>query len=1070
VTRFAIVLWLLAQTPQTPQTPAATPADPDADGVRAAVQQYFDAQAARDPDKAASFWSADANPRLTRETFVAMFGPPADEKYSLDIRSVEVRGSEARARVSWLRTRTETREGRTFTSRTSALNIETWRKERDTWKLLRDAPFADELADQYLALPEADRTKFLDQLPTADRAALRYAFSQRASMAITLRRDYLAGRALYERALQISREIGDKVGEANSLHNIGQADYILHEFPSAIDAFTKELAVGRETGDEGVAAGALYSLGMVAYTSGEYTSALGSFHDALALYEKREDGPSANRALISIGNIQYLQADYDGASASYRGAESLGISGQDPQGASLARSGLARVLAAQGDLASALDMYGRVLTDARDAAAADPRLGNNVATTLESIGEVHFRLGNTDQARSAFDEAKRLVDADPDFAGRLYSSLGLTELVAGRYDAALADYTESRARFVKAKDALSAGRAWIGVGFAQAAREKWDDAIAAYNSAIRELEGKDEDRGRAFLGLSLAQSGAGDNTAALESARQVLTIADALKHLDLSWRGNVRAGEALARLAKLDEARAAFESAIAVIDRLALDAPVDPDARAELNDSATAWAGLAVARAKAGDARGALIAAEARRAHVRRTHLAAFQSDIARGESDDERAAEQSLARDIVAARAQVKAESTAAHPDQGRLKKLLDQLTLLSARRADQQAQLYARLPELAEWRGLSMPSDVDVDALAPDSSTVAIEYVMTDDELLVLAVDRGDTGAQVTSATLSLKRHGLAEDVAAAMKPAVLQDAGEWRKAAEPLRRFLLAPIADKLRDRTTCIVVPDDVIWKVPIDALPDGDADLGARVHVTYATSFATLAMERRRPSAKGTSATTDALPARGAFVVAPAIADAVRAELALTQPGWKGPDAAASQARVDAAAKSYGEAAIVKSGIDATKATVRGLFADVDVIQLSAPVHLSGPTPLFSSVLLAGGDTGPPDASRWEVREWFAVDGRARVLVLDDASTLGAPGVGNAMDTLAWAAAAAGVSTIVVARWPPDAFSLDALEAAFHAELAKGAAPMAAWSAAIKAARDASNAPGGWAGLRLIGGG
>jgi hypothetical protein len=172
--------------------------------------------------------------------------------------------------------------------------------------------------------------------------------------------------------------------------------------------------------------------------------------------------------------------------------------------------------------------------------------------------------------------------------------------------------------------------------------------------------------------------------------------------------------------------------------------------------------------------------------------------------------------------------------------------------------------------------------------------------------------------------------------------------------------------------------------------------------------------------------------------------------------------------VEAAAKPYGDAAIVKSGADATKDAVRALLTGADVVQMSAPVHLSGPTPLFSSVLLAADDGGSPDASRWKVREWFAVDGRARVLVLDDASTLGAAGAGGAMDTLAWAAAAAGVSTIVVARWPPDAFSLDPLETAFHAELAKGAAPAAAWNAAIKAAREKSAAPAGWAGLRLNG--
>ena len=210
------------------------------------------------------------------------------------------------------------------------------------------------------------------------------------------------------------------------------------------------------------------------------------------------------------------------------------------------------------------------------------------------------------------------------------------------------------------------------------------------------------------------------------------------------------------------------------------------------------------------------------------------------------------------------------------------------------------------------------------------------------------------------------------------------------------------------------------------------------------------------------------PVRAAFVAAPAIADAIRAELALTQPGWKGPDAQASQARAEASSKRYGDAATVKSGTDATKPAIRALLADTDVVQLSAPVHMSGPTPLFSSVLLAGGDAGSPDASRWEAREWFAVDGRARVLVLDDASTFGAGGVGGAMDTLAWAAAAAGVSTLVIARWPPDAFSLDALETAFHVELAKGAAPAAAWRDAVKTAREKSPAPAGWAGLRFIG--
>ena len=79
----------LAQVPTSPAQVPSTPAQAqsaDEQAVRAAVQQYFDAQAARDPDRAASFWSAGANPRMTRDTFVALFGPPAEDVYTVEIR------------------------------------------------------------------------------------------------------------------------------------------------------------------------------------------------------------------------------------------------------------------------------------------------------------------------------------------------------------------------------------------------------------------------------------------------------------------------------------------------------------------------------------------------------------------------------------------------------------------------------------------------------------------------------------------------------------------------------------------------------------------------------------------------------------------------------------------------------------------------------------------------------------------------------------------------------------------------------------------------------------------------
>jgi hypothetical protein len=150
--------------------------------------------------------------------------------------------------------------------------------------------------------------------------------------------------------------------------------------------------------------------------------------------------------------------------------------------------------------------------------------------------------------------------------------------------------------------------------------------------------------------------------------------------------------------------------------------------------------------------------------------------------------------------------------------------------------------------------------------------------------------------------------------------------------------------------------------------------------------------------------------------------------------------------------------------------VRGLLDTSDIVHVVAPLQMSGATPLFSSLLLAGDADTPDNDGRWEAREWFNLNGRTRVLVAPDASTFGAAGISGAMDTFAWAAAAANISSLVIGRWPRDGFATDAFLAALHGQLAKGVPVGEAWRAAIVSARGKSGAaPAGWAGLRLLGG-
>lgn len=1073
--RIALVL-CVQQSP----VPPVPPVPPEEVELRARVQDYYDAQARKDGDAALAFWSAAANPRPTREAFVAVFGDGEDQ-FVVDIQGVTIQGAEARVRVNAVRTRVTTREGRTATSRTILRNSQRWRKEATGWKLLRDGPFVDEAAEEFINAPASERAALIDK-HRVDLRQIRHAISERATMAVTLGRDHQKGKALFELALEVSRAAGDRPGEANSLHNIAQAAYFLGNHATAVEFYGKELALGREVDNQEAVAAASFGLATVAYSRAEYTAALGFYRDALAVYEKQSHLSAMGRAIVSIGNVEYLQADYDTARASYRRALALLTEGLDTQGATFARSGLARVYVAQGDLVAGLDMYGQVLADARAGFAADPRTASNVAAALESIGEVYFRLGNTEAARTNVTEARKIADADVDAAGRLSGTLGLIELVAGRYDASLAAYTEMRTRYEKANKPEGVAQAWVGIGFSHAAREKFADAIAAYRTAIRmfEAQKQNEESARAWLGLSLAQSGAKEHVAALESAQKVRLIADVMKNDDLAWRGAVRVGEAFRKLDRIDDARQAFALAITAIDLLAAEAPINPDRRRQLDDSASAWTGLAMVLAATGDAPGALAAAEARRAHIRRVHVSGFQRDITRGASPEEIADEQTIVRELISTRAQLRAENNLRKPDAARLEKLQQQRTALLSRRQEQQAKLYARLPELEEWRALRQPAAAaDLRALVPDARTVIVEYLVGDEEILVLSVGRrrhggGEAGASeagdldIAATLVPANRRELADQIAEAMKPGPLADAAEWRELAEPLATTLIAPIAAALADRDRSIFIPDDLLWKVPFEALSAEDEALGQKTHVSYATSLATLAVQRRAAAAQPA-------PERVAagLAAAPVIPDVIRTQLMLAQPGWKEPDAAASLAMATALAKSYGDSAGLRTGDDATEAGTRALLEMVDVLHVAAPLQMAGATPLFSSVILGGSpdaSSGPENDGRWEAREWFRLTARARVLVLPDASSFGAAGAGGSMDAFAWAAAAAGVPSLIVGRWPAEGFAQDALLAAFHANMAKGLAPGEAWRRATAAAREKTGAaPSGWSGLRLIGG-
>ena len=362
----------------------------DEDVLRGLVQQYYDAQTKKDADKAAGFWSTAVNPRMSRESYLAVFSA-GDAEYRPEVQSLTIKGNEARLRVAVLVARTFVRNETTSVTRQTLLIAQLWRKEGTSWKLAREGPFAEDFADKLIAAAPEERARLMTENATELNSSLRYVLAQRASWAGGMMQ-YKKARDLFELTLAVARASKDRRSESETLQNIANAYYFMataqgaatpaEDFASATDFYNQRLSLAREMADEEATAASLLGLATVAYSRAEYTPALGFYREALAIYEKREEGTSIGRTLVSVGNVQFLQAEYDEAAASYQRALTLLVTGMDTQGATYARSGLARVFGAQGDLAAALQMYGQVLTDTRAAAAMDPRQTLSVVSVL----------------------------------------------------------------------------------------------------------------------------------------------------------------------------------------------------------------------------------------------------------------------------------------------------------------------------------------------------------------------------------------------------------------------------------------------------------------------------------------------------------------------------------------------------------------------------------------------------------------------------------------------------------------------------------------------------------------
>lgn len=858
--------------------------------------------------------------------------------------------------------------------------------------------------------------------------------------------EFLAALATVAEAISLGVDAGEPVEVARarltSMHPLGELgryDEALAAGDEARDAFLRH-------GEPTLAAYADVNLGIIRQNRDEPEAALAHFDRARAalVQEPVRIGWLENNrgeALLQLHRFDEAEQAFRASLAASEGASAT-------LAAAIAEGNLADLAARRGVLRDALACFESARRRLeRDAAGSHlARLLGEQAEAMEALGLIDdaivayrrvlpqlqeqglrselarawLGVGRSLLRRNALDEAGPMLDA----AAEEYDRLGN---VAAR----------AKVDLIRAELRLARGE----VVFAE----------ALLHEARPALGDRPADLGALLFGLARLAWSRGDSTAAEAHIADALALVEPLGLPPLSaellhFRATLRRSQH-----RLAEAIRDLRSATALIERVRGMLQADRFRYAYLGDRLGVFADLVSCLLESPDvdAGGLLDAIEQARSRALLDALGESAADIPGAASDDTDAT-------LLASAARMRMElnalysqsyDAASSTDRARAAALREAL----GRRENELQAIEDRLSAGRRTRG-GMARRVDLPglqaSLAPDQ--VLVEYFMTDDETIALAVTRNDA---VVHRRLGSRREveplvdRLCFQIARATRPPLPNGAppprllDDFLRESHALWRRLLRPMAPLLASHARCVVVPYGVLHRVPFHALWDGGQYLVERCDVSYAPSAALHLELAETPHAAAIMCGGSALAVGYGDRLAPQIVHEARA-VADALPG-----------------------ATLLTGLDATADAVIAQAPRADVIHFACHGSYSIRHPLSSGLRLA---------DRWlTVRDISAMRLCAELVTLSACETgRSLVHAGDELLGLIRAFFIAGARSVIASQWLLSDDSAAEMMSALYRAHYRTDAPRPSLAAALRGVQRSAMRrrahPAFWAPLMLIG--
>lgn len=501
------------------------------------------------------------------------------------------------------------------------------------------------------------------------------------------------------------------------------------------------------------------------------------------------------------------------------------------------------------------------------------------------------------------------------------------------------------------------------------------------------------------------------------------------------WRAEAIKARALRALEREREARTTIENAISLVEQLRAVAASDLSATRYFEDKADLYDDLMETNLALGDVRGALGAAERRRARTLRDSLSQTTVDRNASLSTEEKGREETAEKALEAVNRKILssgAPGTALRAERDRCRRALDRIT----------DELMSTHPELHVRRADFLPSLALPQALA---STVVLEYAVTAKATYVFTITRKGGRSNVTVQRVPVSRGRLSRLVDRLTTQIAQRDI-HYRETASRLHELLLLPAAGSIAAGRELCVIPDGPLWRLPYQILIDGaGADLVSQWPIFYAPSLSLLTTSLPVTAPKNERTLV-------AFANPTAGATAVTEMRGLYRGRTFGalPDAETEVRRI---ASIYGNAhSEVFVGKEAREMTFKHEAHSAHIVHIATHGVIDDNAPLYSALLFAPGGEGSDDGLL-EAREVLDLHLDAELVVLSACDTAGGKiDAGEGVIGLSWAFLVAGCRTLVVAQSPAESKATAQLMVEFHRQIAAGLCPAEALQRAELALR------------------